>query len=517
MSYITLLRYNFRIMMLNNRWLVAFPLAVSQLTVFWLIVTRQFTADLPSQCVELVSPLLGAFLGAHLLSAEYRSRVGALLACRPVNIGRIVVLRLIVMLALVWALAWISLMAFTYGKQPFDFTPPILACIPSTLFLTMLAMTFATLFRHSLAGFGIAALYWTMDLLPGPAVQPYMSLRTLTSYYTVLKFPDQQTFVKEWWISKVILLVGALILYILHARIVFTLGSPQTLKLRRRAMIGAVGLIAFYMVSGALLRVGYGYTHRGKLTPNDVAWFRRQFAPYGPIPVSALFGPDFPRYLGDIANPWRTPEGEDADVMGDTDKHRHALRAIIANSPNSPWAASAADALARISGHRQSDIKESVAYYRTVVDKYPASPYVDYSLRQAAHVYMDAARPGDAEAAYAELMTKKPNSSYNSEALRYLVQAAQLSNRWDDAARWATQWTTLAPLEDRFDAWVVLAQLRKAHGDEAGAKQAAQSALNSVTEFRRALTSGALSLGPSRTNMRQRAADTAEAGAKAIL
>src|SRR5262249_547303 len=135
-------------------------------------------------------------LGAHLLSTEYRSRVGALLACRPVNIGRIVVLRLVVMLALVWGLALTSLLAFTFWKQPFEMTRPMFACAASTLFLTMLALTFATLFRHSLAGFGIAALYWALDLLPGPAIQPYMSLRTLTSYYMVFEFPDKQTFIK---------------------------------------------------------------------------------------------------------------------------------------------------------------------------------------------------------------------------------------------------------------------------------------------------------------------------------
>src|ERR1051326_9183536 len=94
MTYTDLLRYNFRIMMFNNRWLVAIPLAVSQLTVFWFILTNLYTPDLPTRYVELVTPLLAAFLGAHLLSTEYRSRVGALLACRPIDIGRIVVLRL---------------------------------------------------------------------------------------------------------------------------------------------------------------------------------------------------------------------------------------------------------------------------------------------------------------------------------------------------------------------------------------------------------------------------------------
>ena len=517
MSQITLLRYNFRIMMLNNRWLVAFPIVVSQLTVFWLILTRRFSSDLPTQSVELVTPLLGAFLGAHLLSAEYRSRIGALLASRPVNISRIVVLRLIVMLTLVWGLGILSLIAYRYGMQPFDMKRPILACIPSTLFLTMLAVTFATLFRHSLAGFGVAALYWAMDLMPGPPIHPYLSLRALTSYYSVYDAVDRHTFVKEWWISKIILLVAALLLYIYHARIVFTLGSPQTKRMRLRALTAAVSILAFYLISGALIRVGYGYANRGKLVPNDVGWFRRQFAPYGPIPVAALFGSDFARYLGEMSNPWRMPEGNEADTIGDTEKHRRDLLDIVTRSPKSAWAPSAADTLARMQARRQAKVEDSVRYYRIVIDRYPESPYVAFAVRQSARAYLDAGRPTDAEAAYAELQKLAPNSIYRSEALRYLVQSAQLSQRWSDAARWAAQWAGVAPVEDRFDAWIVLAQLRKAQGDDAGAKQAAQAALTAVAEFRRALASATIKLMPAQRNAREGAANTVEQSARALL
>jgi len=518
MSQTTLLRYNFRIMMLNNRWLVAFPIAVSQLTVFWLILTRpQFSPDLPTMSVELITPLLGAFLGAHLLSAEYRSRIGALLASRPVNIGRIVVLRLFVMLLLVWGLAMISLIAYTYGMRPFDMKRPIAACIPSTLFLAMLALTFATLFRHSLAGFGVAALYWVMDILPGPPINPYLSLRGLTAYYSVYEAVDQHTFVKEWWISKIVLLALALALYVYHSKIVFTLGSPQTKRMRRRALTLAVSILGFYLVTGALLRVGYGYANRGKLAPNDVGWFRHQFAPYGPIPVAALFGWDFAHYLGDMNNPWRMPEGDDADVIGDTDKHRRQLIDIVTKSPNSVWAPSAADALARMEARRQTKIEDAIRYYRLVVDKYPNSPYVAFALRQSARSYLDAGRPADAEAAYVELQQRVPNSIYRSEALRYLVQSAQLSQRWPDAIKWATQWTVSAPIEDKFDAWIALAQLRKAQGDDVGAKQAANAALSAVAEFRRAIAAEDIKLLPAQMNARKNAAQTAEQTAHGLL
>src|SRR5215472_16952814 len=134
MNQTTLFRYNFRVMMLHNWWLVVFPLMISQLTVFWNVLTRRFSLNLPAQSVEMITPLLAAFLGAHLLSAEYRSRIGAVLASRPVNIGRIVNMRLAVMLALVWALAGLSLLAFYYWMEPYNFVPALLASIPSTLF-----------------------------------------------------------------------------------------------------------------------------------------------------------------------------------------------------------------------------------------------------------------------------------------------------------------------------------------------------------------------------------------------
>src|SRR5205809_8085349 len=107
-------------MMVNDGLLMVFPVAVSQLTVFWFVLTRRFSLYLPAQSVEMITPLLAAFLGAHLLSAEYRSRIGAVLASRPVNIGRIVVLRLLVMLALVWGLALLSLCAYSAWMERFS-------------------------------------------------------------------------------------------------------------------------------------------------------------------------------------------------------------------------------------------------------------------------------------------------------------------------------------------------------------------------------------------------------------
>ncbi|HLK61272.1 MAG TPA: hypothetical protein VKU00_32280 [Chthonomonadaceae bacterium] len=517
MSQSTLFRYNFRVLMFHNWLLLAFPVAVSQLTVFWFILTTSLlTPDLPARSVEMVTPLLAAFLGAHLLSAEYRSRIGAVLASRPVNIGRIVVMRLLVMLALVWVLALISLGAFYAGLKPYDLAPDILACIPSTLFLTMLALTFATLYRHPLVGFGVAALYWAMDLVPGAPLQPYLSLRSLSSYYASMNNPYHLTFLESWWIAKGILLAAALLLYMYHSRLVFTLGTPLTLRTRRRASLAVAGILAFYLISGAVLKVGYGYQHRGTLPNNDLIWFRYQFASYGPLPVAPLFGPAFTRYLGEINNPWRLT-AEEGDAMGDNVKHYQGLDEVVSRMPKSIWAASAAEARARLEGHRQKTTEETITYYQLIVDRYSQSPYLDYALRMIARTYADANRTADAQAGYENLLKRIPGTVYRSEALRFLTETELKAGHLPQAGQWAEQWAEVAPLYERFEAWVDLAQIRKAQGDVAGAKQAAQTVLTAVREFRKQVNMHTLDLTPTQENLRKAAANKAEQVAQSLL
>src|SRR2546421_286669 len=95
-----LFRYNFRVLLFRNWWLLVFPIAASQFTVFWNIITHRTSSAVPAQTLEMVSSLLAAFLSAHLLSAEYQSRIGALLASKPLNIGRVVLMRLVVVIVL---------------------------------------------------------------------------------------------------------------------------------------------------------------------------------------------------------------------------------------------------------------------------------------------------------------------------------------------------------------------------------------------------------------------------------
>jgi tetratricopeptide (TPR) repeat protein len=486
MNSLSLLRYNFRVLMFGNWWLLVFPLAASQLTVFWNIITQRFYASLPARSVEMVTPLLAAFLSAHLLSAEYRAGMGAILATKPVHIGKVVLLRLAVVLGLVWTLAGLSLAAYYNGMEHYEYVRPALAGAASSLFLALLALTFATLLRHPLAGFGVAALYWAMDLPPGPAINPYLSLTSLS--FSLLP-PEPMTLNPlpgSWWAAKLALAAGALLLYFWHGRLLFTLGTPLTMRQRRKALALAGSLLAFYMVSGAAFKVGFGYANRGRLVPDDATWFRRQFASYGPLPVASLFGPAFFRYVGDIPNTWRIQQESETDRWGNTQRHRRELREVLDRMPGSLWAPSAAELLARL------DVPQAAAYYEQIIRRYPGSPYLPFALDRLAHTYADAGNEKEARSAYERLLSRCPGSLYETEALRYLAESEQRRGNRTAAEQRTRQWIAAAPVQEKFVACLLLAQILLEQGRREEAGQAAEMALAGIKAFRRAVIDGTL-------------------------
>jgi hypothetical protein len=498
-----LLRYNFRILMHHSWWLLVIPLAASQLSVFFILVTQKFNASLPAATVESVSPLLAAFLCAHLLAAEYRSGIGAVLASKPVNIGKVVLLRLLIVIALVWALGFLSLAAFYFGMQPYPVAVPALALMISSLFLGLLALTFATLFRHPLAGFGVAAVWWLLDLPPGPPINPILTLRSLAASFPAPGVPPGQPLDNIWWIAKLLLLIGCIALYVLHSRLLFTLGSPLTQRRRQRTLVWAGSLLAVYVFSGAVIKVGVGYQNRGRLYPDDVVWFRRQFGPYGPVPVSALFGPGFRLYLGDIPNTWRLQQDNDSDMLGDTELHRSGLTRLLTRMPNSIWAPSAALLAARLSTRAGVPIEEQVAHYRLVIDRYPSSPYTAYCLWQIARIYADATSEDvrfepETRTAYQTLLARFPITQYSSDAYGFLAQSDRKRKDSVGATEYASKWIETAPIHEKFKAWMLMAELRRDEGKTAEAKAAAHEALNAVQEYRRAVHAGTVTLSEGR-------------------
>jgi outer membrane protein assembly factor BamD (BamD/ComL family) len=502
----------------HNWWLLVIPLAASQLSVFFTLVTQRFAPTLPVSTVETTSPLLAAFLCAHLLAAEYRSGIGGVLASKPVDIGKVVLLRLFIVMMLVWGLGFLSLAAFYFGMQPFPVLKPAISCVVSSLFLGLLALTFATMFRHPLAGFGVAAVYWLFDAAPGPPLNHFLSLKSLTASFPTPGVPPGQPLSDVWLAAKLVLFIGAILLYMLHTRLLFTLGSPLTLRRRQRTLAWAGGLLAFYLISGSVVKVVVGYQNRGKLYPDDVAWFRRQFGPYGPVPVSALFGANFRRYLGDIPNTWRLQQDSEGDLLGDTDQHRRSLARILTQAPGSIWAPSAAILMARLGDRAKDSLQDKIAGFQYVIDHYPGSPYEAFALWQIAHNYSDAfdndpRYEDNARTAYEALLAKYPVTDYNADAYGFLAQSDQRHKNTVAAAEHTRKWIETAPIYEKFRALMLMAEILRDAGKMDEAKTTALQAKKAVQDFRRAKADGRLNLAENKVVRVER--DAAEVDQKA--
>jgi ABC-type transport system involved in multi-copper enzyme maturation permease subunit len=482
-----LLRYNLRVLVFNNWWLVVFPIAVSQATVFWTIITNTPNEIAPVRTVETVTPLLAAFLCAHVLSAEYRSRIGAILASKPIDAHKVVFWRLVAAFGLVFVLALLSLLAFNYGLGAFDMGRAFLAAVPSTLFLGLLALTFATIFRNPLAGFGAAALYWALDLPPGPPLHPFLSLRSYTNALIAADTFGAQPLSEPWWIAKGTLLLGAALLYYAHGRALFTLGTGASSRTAKRGVLFLVILLAAYILTGAVLKVAYGYANRGKLIPDDAAWFRKEFASYGPIPVSSLFGPAFKAYLGSFPKIWRINPDEDAQRWDDSPQHRRALRSVIEDTPNSMWAPSAAELLGRLEEAHRDSIESALALYGRIIDKYPQSPYQEQAIRGSARALAEVGRKDEAREMYETFLDRVPNSRYRTEAVKFLIESDIERGALDSALMRAKKWAESAPIHEKFSAHLAAAAIHQKAGRVEEAIQEAQRTLESSNAFRSAV------------------------------
>jgi len=482
---IRLLRYNFRVVMFRNWWLLVFPIAASQLVVFWNLITLRFVEHLPVHAVETTSPLLAAFLSAHLLTAEYRSGVGAILASKPVDISKIVLARLAVVMALVWALAGLSLVAFYYGWEPYPLIPAALACIPSTLFLGLLGLTFATLFRNAWAGFAVAAMWWALDLAPGVAIQPLLSLQSVSDSMIPEAVHRTTVFTRWAWQPKLVLLALALMLYVYHRRLIFTLGATNSARLRRRALVAVAAIPAIYVGSGAALKVGYLYAHRGNLPPDDTAWIRTQLAAFGPLPIRWAFGRVFAAYVGEIRNSWRLVEGDEADVYGATAAHTREVSELMKSRTRSVWGSNVAELHTRLAGQRARTPQERLALYREAVEAYPDGPHAAGLWVRIARECIEAGDPDGAMDAGRAAMAARPNRRTASEALRIMTQLHREAGRLMEAADTARRWVGVADTRQRFQALAALFDITVALGRSEEARAVAQETLEAIEAFRR--------------------------------
>src|SRR5436305_9385657 len=214
-------RYTFKIITGAGYWVVIAPAAAMVVVSCWMMALAsafdQATAD---QIAEMMMSILGAFLVAHSLAPEYRSSIGAVLASKPVSLHRVLTLRVAlgVIAPIVFTAVPVILSSLTL--KAVDVVTPLIAALPSLWFLSMLALTFATLFRSPLGGFAVAAGLWVLDLEIGYGVHPLLSLQSLHAKEMLDPLSSL------WLANKIVLVAAGTALLFLHARLLPRVTRP---------------------------------------------------------------------------------------------------------------------------------------------------------------------------------------------------------------------------------------------------------------------------------------------------
>jgi hypothetical protein len=420
-------RYNYKILLGTGYWILVLPIAVSQVVTLWMMaLAADFSEEGATRISELMAPLLAAFLAAHTLAPEYKSGVGAVLASKPLSLHRVLTVR--VSLALFGGLLLTAASLYictTLGKE-LNVPPMLLAAVPGIWFLSLVALTFATLFRNALGGFAVAAGIWALDWVVGYAVHPLLSLQGYTAHIA------KDALSSMWVASKIALVVGGVVLLAIHGKLLPRICRPAQKADLARILVVTLVVAFLYMASGASMMLYYAHSNRARLMHEDVTWLRQQLRPYGAIPIARLFGPAFADYVADP--PPVRPGVSPMKIRVD------ALKRALARYPNSIWA----DGIAFAIGWENEKVDQlgAVDDYLLVSDRYGKSPFAPKALSAvlripnpeipAAKRLLAARRlvqdhPNDlnAEKGTAYLLTQYPQTVYAPE----MIQAALVAGK----------------------------------------------------------------------------------------
>jgi hypothetical protein len=459
-------RYNYAILLGTGYWVLVVPIAASQVVTLWMMAMAVAFGQVPATHIaELMTPILGAFLVAHSMAPEYRSGIGTVLACKPVSLHRVVTIRVgLAMLAAV-CLTFITLFLCSVGVKPIRIGPPLAASLPSLWFLSLLALTFATVFRNSLAGFAVAAGIWSLDVAIGYAIHPLLSLQ---GYFALL---DTDPLAEMWLAGKVTLLVAGAVLLWVHGRLLHRVSRPPERGdiLKIVATVGVV--MVAYCVTGAATTVSYAYAHRGKLRQPDAVWLRRQLSVYGPVPVASFFGPAFAAYVYDPAAGGKSP----AEV-----RLAH-LQQALARWPGSIWADGIAYALA--SEQEIVDPSAAARAYLTVADRYGGSPFAPKALGRIVSLTPNSATPDEGLLAARRLLADYPRREECERAAALLKQHFPGRVPPEEMLRAAQIAADVGPRFARPGWLLLVAQLQARLGRPAEAIATAEQARSLVLQF----------------------------------
>ena len=493
----TLWGYNLRIIVGNTYWLAVTPVVATQLVIFWSMATSSlFSATRAAQTIELLAPILGAFLCAHALAPE-QDGVGELVFVRPLSLEKVLLLRLAMIFAFVLALLIPLFVICAIGIDDFPLGLAILAALPSMLFLSTLALAVASTTRHPLLGLAAASFLWALDSATGGYYHPLLSLHRFADHLADRPMSEQ------WVTSKLLLLLMAVACYLWGRRLLGRPPAPRRWVAAVRSAVVIAVLLVAYIASGAGYKVAYGLRHERQLGQMALFWYQQQFRGYGFLPVARIFGPAFPLYLqvdqSRSAAPGRAGLGAPGGgtLLAPFDTSR--MRALVARYPHSIWADNAQFEIALHGAPREKAEPWLVISYRAgeaeprrrlvtedldfalreltaLVHDYPNSPFVPAALSRTAQIGLTKLDFALAQSACERLVTDHPlvPEAYDAGirlSCLYLRQGkADLALRAADTAARVARWDVQA------EAFLAAARAAQQTGDRGVARDRYQKA-----------------------------------------
>lgn len=405
-----LLGYNFRIVIGHTHWLIVVPIAATMLVLFMHMALKSLFTEkfsVASKTVELLAPILATYLCTHILGAEYRYRITELTFSKPYAAHRIVLLRILAVFLMVSFLMGVLLEVFRRGIYPgLPVWGIVKAAFPSTLFLSMLGLTVATLFRQPTVGLAFAGIYWGLDVYQGLRLHPLLSLQAYAGHLA------DNDLAWNWPLSKWLLLGLGALLYGINSRLMVRPEGPRNWRTTGRSVAILAGILLAYLVTGAACKVIYGIRHESQRPTLARLWYRQQFQVYGSLPVARLFGRPFALYLGRRGRSQQ--EGGEALLQsGRTPQDLQMLQRLIQRYPRSRWAPNALYELARAAKASVAQDRETsldpLALYRRLAEQYPHSVFAPAGLVEMAQ-HAQAVGEGEAKQwAQEQLLNRYPD------------------------------------------------------------------------------------------------------------
>jgi len=308
-------------------------------------------------------------------------------------------------------------------NKPFDLGLAILSGAVSMGFLTSVAIAVAAAWRSPTFGLIAAGLFWVLDLVKGPSLNPVLTLRGYSAHLGSLEGEYNL-----WWLGKIGLVIGGLALVVFAAQAASRPAIQRSLRRYVRTAIVMLVIAAVYVCSGVYAKVRWGESQEAVLMNHSRLWYRGALSAYGPLPVAYLFGPAFPHFTGYRA-PWR--ESTRALTV-ERSRDLEGLKTVAFGYSKSRWCDNALYELGRlIMGDAAEDMTGenaglAIDCFEQLAKDYPSSPFTPAALEKLAGAYERQGRAQDARAAVDRLLDQYAGTPSATEAGNRLLD--QLMN-----------------------------------------------------------------------------------------